>query len=107
MGCFGALAHRFLVADVDGDGHADLGVEREEIRCRPDPSRAGPDVEAPLVPAHRLGPVRWHLFQPGKGWSHAAGHDGERPAGARELPLVGLTKTPVEFVREVTGGSRR
>ena len=105
MGCFEALAHRFLVADVDGDGHADLGVEREEIRCRPDESRAEPELEAPLVPEHRVDPVRWHLFEPGVGWSHDARHDGRRPAGVRELPLVGLTKTPVQFVREVTGGS--
>ncbi len=81
MGCFAAVSHSFLVADVNQDGRQDLGVIREEMRCE---ERRDPEgIDGVTGPHYSRAPVRWYVCSP-EGWSHDA-------------------ETPVDFVREVTG----
>lgn len=106
MGCFAATFHAFFVGDVDGDGAADLGVRPERVACRPDASRDESDLELPLRPVYERSPLRWYTFT-GDGWTYDGAHDGRVPPARRELPLLGLDMTPVDFVRQQQDRSRR
>lgn len=106
VGCFSATFHGFFVGDVDGDGAVDLGVRSERVACRPDASRDAPDLEPPLRPVYERSPLRWYTFT-GNGWTYDGEHDESVPPDRRELPLLGLDMTPVDFVRQQEVRSRR
>lgn len=91
MGCWQALMHRFMLADVNGDDMTDVGVVREEVNC------VGMDELTPLARGY---PVKWHVFT-GFDWEYRPEYDDALPAGARPLSLIGLEKSPIEFVREI------
>lgn len=106
MGCFSATFHAFFVGDVDGDGAVDVGVRPERVACRPDASRGEPDLEPPLRPVYERSSLRWYTFT-GDDWTHDGEHDESVPPDRRELPLLGLDMTPVDFVRQQQDRSRR
>jgi hypothetical protein len=97
-GCFRALNHRFFLADVDEDGMLDLGALREELVCRLEESRENPGDSYSRGPFDCPQPVRWHVFADGQ-WAAAPKHDGFAPAAPRELPLLGITRSPVDFLK--------
>jgi hypothetical protein len=100
QGCFAATATRFSVADVGGGAELDIGVEREEVECKA-VAREGGDVAERQHYVRR--PVRWYVFD-GDAWVYDPALDGRPPSGpAWELPLIGLVKSPVEFVMERRG----
>lgn len=100
MGCFGAHHHRFVVEDIDGDLHLDLGVKQEEIRCELETHELE-DVDI-FVSREIAHPWRWFVFNQDH-WEESGRHEGRLPtADAIELPLIDMVKSPVEFVREMT-----
>jgi hypothetical protein len=104
IGCFRAHATAFLLADIDDDGVLDIGAEREEIECH-EVTRVEEDgslsdgIDGPYYLRH---PVHWHTFHSG-GWRYDAKLDGRFPRLSYwELPLIGIAKTPVDFVKELS-----
>lgn len=101
-GCFAATHHQFLLGDIDGDRRLDIGVVEERVACDL-PEIEGPGDEARgaalrFLPAWSIEPVEWHV-QTGEGWRREPLFDGRLPAFAyRELPLLGLEMSPVDFV---------
>lgn len=84
-----ATAHRWYAQDINSDGLIDIGTVREEAACRDG------------RPSFRSDRVRWHVFQDGR-WVHRPALDGHSPQSSRsaELPLLGLVKSPVDYVLE-------
>jgi hypothetical protein len=84
-----ATTHRLYAQDIDGDGLVDIGTVREQASCH-----AG----HPTFTSDR---VRWHVFRDGR-WIHDRARDGTPPRSSRaaELPLLGLVKSPVDYLLE-------
>ncbi len=93
IGCVSALHHTFLLGDIDQEGQTDIGVIEEEISCSFDEN-----TEAPTDRTYIRQPIQWHVFTE-VGWRYVPVYDGALPlALGRVLPLIGLGKSPVEFV---------
>jgi hypothetical protein len=110
MGCFFALVHRFTIGDVNNDRLIDVGVTREEIRCDEVQDR-GKGVDLMKGPFYEQYPVRWYIYRPTRWkvrgyvsvrdhWNYDPDYDGKQSKGSLQLPLIGLAKSPVEFVKE-------
>ena len=108
-GCFSAHFHHLAVGDVNCDGRLDIGVTEERLECESGIHDApGADPESATMtsrprrnqPSHGVGPRRWHVAV-GNVWVAEPDHDDRLPCGGlRELPLIGLVKSPVDFVLE-------
>jgi hypothetical protein len=98
-GCMHALHHTFELGDVDGDGRLDLGIRREELRCVSVPAKQEPGEWLQAGPCEDARPVEWHRWNGGD-WEAVRGASAPRESVA--LPLVGLVKSPVAFVKEMT-----
>lgn len=107
MGLFIAVAHRFLLGDINDDGLMDIGVIREEIKP------IGPNRDIPSRVEYKKDGIRWFVCTEGPRvsygrrdhWKYDPALDSKRPATEMvELPLIGITKTPVAFVEELSGG---
>ena len=93
-GCFRAHSHRIIVGDINCDGRLDIGVLDERLGCELD------DNLVPTRKYHRVGPRRWHVAE-GNAWVHHPSHDEGLPCeGLRELPFIGMVKSPVDFILE-------
>jgi hypothetical protein len=88
-GCFFAVMNHFLVADVNDDGLKDIGVVTEEIRCPDEGARLTGQFYVQHFP-------RWYLFSL-DGWKRELG-DSSWTDDYVELPLVGISTSPVDFV---------
>lgn len=97
MGCFSASHHTFLVGDVNADRLADIGVIREAIECR---ERRSGELDTIEGPFYSQGPIRWYVLSQDR-WRYDPNHDRKLPNGYRELPLIGLSSSPVEFVKSL------
>jgi len=95
--CSTARSTRFRIADNDGDGRTDIGVVIESLDCKVKTSADGERDEFETV--HATGPIRWHRFD-GDGWATDPRFDGKGADMGRRLPLIGIDKTPVDFVIE-------
>jgi hypothetical protein len=95
-GCPTAKAAHFLVGDINGDGLTDLGVVWEELKC-------GVEDDVSPRPLYTQAPIRWYVFQPGShppgrpGWHLARAYSGKFPKHYAELPLIGMTMSPVDY----------
>jgi len=95
-GCPTAKAAHFLVTDINRDGWTDLGVVWEELKC---------DREEDLSPQplYTQARIRWYVFQPSSraagrpGWHLARHYSGKFPKHCAELPLIGMTMSPVDY----------
>jgi len=93
-GCFTASAERYFIADVNGDGLTDIGVVKEEIQCL---KNAGGDAETIAGPSYKENPVTWYVLQD-NAWKLDPQFSGKFPDHYQELPLLGMTRSPVAFV---------
>jgi hypothetical protein len=98
-GCFEASAERYFVADIDGDGLTDIGVSKEELECVPTRYQQQ-DLELIEGPVYKQVPVAWYVFRSGA-WKLEPALSGKFPERYQELPLIGIDKTPVDFVGRV------
>jgi hypothetical protein len=88
---------RFLLADIDKDGLKDLGIIKEEFRC----AQFRDTMNSVVNPRYRRYPIYWYVFKEKK-WIHDRKYSGKSPGKIdRRLPLIGLVKSPVDFVREM------
>lgn len=95
MGCFSAKAERYYLADVDGDGLTDIGVVKEELQCLQSKKRQ--DVDLIVGPFYKKDPVAWYVFR-GNAWELEPGFSGKFPERYQELPLIGIVRSPVDYV---------
>lgn len=94
-GAWNANLHRFYLQDVNADGQMDIGILEEQASCA---GRSEPTIKARAM--------RWFVFHDGR-WAHDRRYDGVTPRSSRasELPLVGMTKSPIDYVLEHCVGS--
>lgn len=97
-GCVRALHHAFELGDVDGDARLDLGVRREKLRCVSVPSKADPGEWFLSGPCEDKPTVQWHRWN-GKDWEPM--RLPAVPQVTAILPLIGIVKSPVDFVRQM------
>jgi hypothetical protein len=87
-GRFSAKFHSFMIGDVNNDRLIDIGVIKEDIEC----------LTGPL---YKQEPVRWYVFE-GNRWKNLPNFVGKfPPAGQLKLPLIGMAKSPVDFVKQI------
>jgi len=88
-GTFYAANYLFLLADINHDGFKDIGIIKEDLEFSPDDH------------IYNLHATEWYLFRNNQ-WIHEADNSGLLPArGLIKLPLIGLDKSPVDFIKEV------
>ena len=90
------MAERYFLADVDGDGMTDIGVVKEELECFPSRDQKR-DVDFVDGPFYKQEPVAWFVFNKNS-WKFEPSWSGRFPTHYQELPLIGIEKTPVDYV---------
>lgn len=102
MGCFFAEFNNFFIGDINDDSLTDLGVVMERIWCDQyfDEKKK---VDTRSAPFYQKQPIKWYIFQSTK-WIYHSKSDGMKPKNALiSLPLIGLIKSPVKFVKDIIG----
>ncbi|MBI4680995.1 MAG: hypothetical protein HY753_07280 [Nitrospirae bacterium] len=100
MGCFFATFHNFVLGDVNDDGLTDIGVKLEKIWCEEgyDEKKQVDTISAPYYKEY---PIEWYVFRENR-WEKAPQFNGVQPKMAiQKMPMIGLSKSPVDFVREI------
>lgn len=99
-GQFFATHTKFLLSDINHDGLMDLGIIKEEFKCTPLTSeKTGMNLKD--WPPYTLSPIRWYIFDKNS-WIYERQFDGILSSiSYKELPLVGIVKSPVDFVKEI------
>lgn len=103
MGCFFANFHSFIIGDINNDRLIDIGVTKEEVKCEEVYDKEQ-EVDRMVGPSYIKHPIRWYLFV-GDCWKYKRYYDGKLPrTGYLKLPLIGLEKSPVDFVKKLYRG---
>ena len=92
-GCLGAVIEHYFIADVDGDGLADIGVLREEFQCIDGAGRYG-NIAGPFYKQYSMD---WYLLR-SDAWKLDPDFSGKLPKQFQELPLIGIGRSPADFV---------
>jgi len=88
-GTFYATNNIFLLADINCDGFKDIGIMKEDLQF------------SPLNQSYIRYPPEWYIFKNNR-WIHEADSSGIFPLQKIiKLPLIGLSKSPVDFIKEV------
>lgn len=88
-GVFYATNHLFLLADINDDGFKDIGMIKEELQF------------SPQNQTYNRYPSQWYLFKTNH-WIHEPDSSGIMSEQTIiQLPLIGLGKSPVDFLKEV------
>ena len=100
MGMDYATSHNIYLADVNQNGLLDIGVMQEDITWYREDSEFCPVREGPF---YCTKPTRWFIFSI-NGW-HESQNTKKKltEMGAVKIPLIGITKTPVDYTRDVYG----
>jgi hypothetical protein len=111
-GCFHARMVHLMVGDPNQDGLTDIGVVAEEIWCPEigrDRDSEGEPADNEKLPAelqhlaeihqYQQHLVVWYVYGP-EGWKPSRDPEWV-PDNYSELPLIGITMSPVDFVGEV------
>ena len=100
MGCFFATFHDFIVGDVNNDGLTDIGVKLEKIWCEEE-SDEKQQIDFMGGPYYKEHPIEWYVLR-GDKWIISPEFIGVQPKTTiQKMPMIGLTKSPIEFVREI------
>jgi hypothetical protein len=100
LGKVTAKSQTFVLGDVNGDGFTDIGVTTEEIRWY---NAAGDICHDPAGPFHCVTDPVWFVYHD-KGWWRTEKYlPADKGGEVTPLPLVGIAKTPVDYVKEQYG----
>ncbi len=101
MGCFWANFSNFYIYDINNDGFTDLGIIAEKIWCEHenDPRAERESISGPFY--HKQ-PIKWYIFQ-STSWQYNTKLNQNIPDNLIKLPLIELSKSPVEFLIEILG----
>jgi hypothetical protein len=87
-GTFYATNNIFLLADINHDGFKDIGIIKEDLKF------------SPLNQSYIRYPPKWYIFK-NNCWINQADSSGIFPLQEIiKLPLIGLSKSPVDFIKE-------
>jgi Sel1 repeat len=92
LGCVSAKAYHFILSDINTDNLIDIGIIREELFC--EISEDSTYTDGPLYEQY---PVHWFIFVDNR-WIYDQSYDNSAPKKFKELPLIYLHSTPVDFV---------
>jgi hypothetical protein len=92
-GCLSAMVEHYYLADMDGDGLADIGVVREEFQCIDGAGRYG-NMAGPFYKQY---PLDWYLLK-GDAWKLDTSFSGKLPERFQELSLMGIGRSPADVV---------
>jgi hypothetical protein len=99
-GCFFAKFQNYILGDIDNDGLTDIGVILEKIWCE-GKSDEKKQIDFMSGPYYKKYPIEWYIFK-GNIWKKAFQYNGILIGKAiMTLPMIGLKKSPVDFVREI------
>ncbi len=101
MGCFWATFSNFYLYDINNDGFTDLGIIAEKIWCEQE-NAPGDDMESFSGPYYQKQEMKWYIFQSTR-WQHDTKFNQNTPGDLIKLPLIGLSKSPIEFLQERLG----
>lgn len=100
MGCFFATFHDFIIGDINNDGLTDIGVTLEKIWCEEESDKER-QIDFMSGPYYKKYPIEWYILKDNM-WEKASQYNGILPEKAIiKLPMIGLNKSPIEFVREI------
>ncbi|MCP4134637.1 MAG: hypothetical protein GY754_26925 [bacterium] len=104
-GCFSAINHQFIIADMNNDKHMDIGVIKEELLCRE--FNDGDDNMIIDGPFYQQYPIHWYLYKNNR-WVYAKTFDARFPIKRKywELPILGIVKSPIDFLKEWNRGNK-
>ncbi|MBN1271655.1 MAG: hypothetical protein JXB26_05235 [Candidatus Aminicenantes bacterium] len=101
-GCFYATFNNFFIGDIDGNGLTDIGIVKEKIWCEEYFDKKN-QTDSLSGPYYKKQPIKWYLFI-SDNWRCQSAYDGMKPEGQfLKLPLIGLIKSPVDFVKDMMG----
>jgi len=118
MGCFFAIFNNFYLGDVNNDGLTDIGIQQEKIWCD-EKTDEQQQIDFMTGPYYKKLPIQWYAFEentwkklplynidPGafrtdKGGAFKPRHY-DKPIV--KLPMISITKSPIELVREIYKG---
>ncbi|MBN2366874.1 MAG: hypothetical protein EH225_13580 [Calditrichaeota bacterium] len=84
---------------MNEDGLNDIGVIEEELECARLIQRKK-DMSPVESPYYKIYPVQWYIFIKDR-WLYDQSLNGKiLSISKRELPLIGLVKSPVDYVKE-------
>lgn len=95
--CMSAIYHRFIVSDINRDGMFDVGIIKEEIICNETANVLNVSHKDPFYIQEK---IKWFVFKD-QGWIYNKKLDKRFPDSYYfYLPLLGMAKTPIDFVKE-------
>jgi hypothetical protein len=101
MGCFWANFSNFYIYDINNDGFTDLGIITEKIWCEHENDQRA-ERESISGPFYHKQSIKWYIFQL-TSWQYNTKLNQNNPDNLIKLPLIGLSKSPVEFLIEILG----
>jgi hypothetical protein len=88
---------KFFLGDINKDGLKDIGIIKEEFRCKHYNDR----TDRIEQPKYKIDPIHWYILID-ENWTQDLTFEGKFPdSNYRELPMINLVKSPVDFVKEV------
>jgi hypothetical protein len=99
MGCFFVTFHDLFVGDVNNDDLTDIGVKLEKIWCEKE-SDVNQEIDFMGGPYYKEHPIEWYVLR-GNKWEKSPQFNGVQPKTIQKIPMIGLTKSPIDFVREI------
>ena len=90
-GCLSAANEHYYIADVNGDGLADIGVVREVLQCI---EKSDGWITGPF---YAQDPIGWYVLKE-NAWIVDPGYSGKLPEKVQDVPLMGIGRSPVDFV---------
>ncbi|HUV59856.1 MAG TPA: hypothetical protein VMW09_07060 [Desulfatiglandales bacterium] len=99
MGIFSSSNSKFLISDINHDGLRDIGIIKEVFKCTPLLYQSNISDDD-MLPYEQY-PIQWYIFDKNF-WKYHERFDGNLALiEHKELPLIGLVKSPVDFVKEM------
>lgn len=99
IGCFFATFHNFVIGDINQDGYQDIGVIKENFNCE-EKFDEKEQIDRIIGPNYSKSEIQWFIFNNNKWQENIKFHGIIPDKPYYKLPLIEMTKTPIEFIFE-------